>query len=220
MATVLALTLTLGLLASPAQTGAALEPAPPSSGPRDPPPGTPADRKLWTAARDVSNALVAEQNVASDLTFQAKRGQYLERLRDPARRGAVPAEEAEALARRLEAKWLSSVILMQSQWPVSKTRGCQYEMINLGAVMYAGAPEKHEARLREVRAATQDCVARAEKVRAEARGTSQELRETIAEAHRAVGPPAAPAPAAGAASAAPAAPAVPASTAPAAPAPR
>jgi hypothetical protein len=199
----LAVALSLALAAAMGATPEAAAPTAPAAptgpvrGAGDPPPGTQADQQLWRAARDASNELVAEQHLAARLQHEAKAGLWVERLADPARRGALPADRAEALSKRVQERWLANVAFMQSVWPVSKTRGCQYDLLNFEGVMFAGPSPRREAQLDETRRAVQGCLARAKGVLAEARKSTGEFREALAEVERALGPVAsAPAPAA------------------------
>lgn len=201
LAVALSLTLAAAKGATPEAAAPAALAAPGGTvrGAGDPPPGTQADQDLWRAARDASNELVAEQHLAARLQHEAKAGQWVERLADPARRGALPVDRAEALSKRVQERWLANVAFMQAVWPVSKTRGCQYDLLNFEGVMFAGpSPSpKREAQLDETRRAVQDCLARAKGVLAEARKSTGDFREALAEAERALGPAAtAPAPAA------------------------
>jgi hypothetical protein len=210
LTTTLALALSLGLLADPGST-----PPPKPAFPVDaagtsrdfdkPPPASPADTALWQKCHDLNNDLVVAQYTATHLQARAKDGRYIERLRDPAGRGKLSAEAAEALAKKVHDTWLTSANVMMSGWPVSKTRVCRYEQLNFEGVLLSDPSPQRENQLEDVRRDVKACVGKAETVAELARKSSAELEAAIEEAHRAIGPP--PPPKATAASDAPAAPA-------------
>lgn len=195
MSTTLALLLASRLLAAPADAEpASASEIPAIRGSDDPPPGSAEDQALWRAAREASNDVTIEQYAAARLQQQARREEYLERLADPARRGGLPQDRADDLARRLTERWVANVTFMQSQWPVSKVRGCQYELLNFEGVLFSAPSPQRALQLEDARAAVRDCLDRAGKALGAARRSTAELRETVSEVERAIGP-AAPAPA-------------------------
>ncbi len=197
----LALALSLGLAAPPAAAapGIALDSAGTSRDFTQPPPGTPADQAIWKTCYDLDNDLVVEQATSLRLQAGAKAARLLERLRDPAQRGGLSAEAAEAIATRLAEKWEANASVMGSQWPVGRIRVCRYERLNFEGVMLSGATPAKERQLASARADVQDCVAKGTAVLTALRRTNQELEPAIAEADRALRAAAAPSPAAEAA---------------------
>jgi DNA-binding MarR family transcriptional regulator len=189
LTTTLALALCVGLLAPPA--AAPNFPLDATGTSRDfdkPPPGSAADQALWQKAHDLNNDLVVEQYTGSRLADRCRQQQYIERLRDPAGRGKLSSDAAEALAKRLSDAWMTSLTLMNSGWPVSKTRVCRYELMNFDAVMLTDASPAKEAQLADSRRAVQDCVQKASAVHEQARKANAAFQAAADEADRAIGP--------------------------------
>ncbi len=197
LTTPLAFALSIGLLASPA---ARAEPAPsppdPSWKGRDydkPPPGTAADQALWNECSELNRELLIDQYRSAGLEARAKGKELLERLRDPARRGALAADAAEALAGRLQQSWMASFELMRSQWPVSKMRVCQYQLLNFEGVMFSDPSPAKDVQLDDARRDVQDCVRKGQRVHAAMAKANDELEASIDEAERVLPPVVAPA---------------------------
>jgi len=198
-----ALALSVGLAGAPPAPPGATFPLDTAGTSRDfdkPPAGTPADQALWQSAYDLDNALVVEQHTAAKLAYAARTN--LERLQDPAARGSVTEARAQELAAALTAKWTADVELMTATWPVSKVRGCRYELLNLEGLMIIGAAaEKDDGQSGEARSDLKRCLGQAAAVQSELRKANEDLAAAIAEAERALGPPRAPPKAAAAAAA-------------------
>lgn len=193
LTTISTLALALGLLASPGAAPAPGYPLNTSGTSRDfdrPPPGTPADQSLWQAAYDADNALIVEQHAAAKLAVQAKTNS--ERLRNPASRGTLAEARAEELEKPLAAKWAANVELMGSVWPVSKERGCRYELLNVEGVMLGTGSPRKERQLEDARRDLNACLEKATAILRALRRANEELRAANAEAERALGPPPAP----------------------------
>ncbi len=189
--TTAALALALGLLGDPAAKPAPDFPLDAAGTSRDfdkPPPGSAADQALWKTAYDVDNDLVIAQFTSTRLQATAKTNAYLERLRDPAARGALSGDEARALANRLEGAWTANMSVTASIWPVSKVRVCRYELQIFEGVMLAGQSPRTEAQLDDARRALQACVAKAGTVQAALDKANADLEAAIAAADRAIGP--------------------------------
>jgi hypothetical protein len=160
------------------------------------PPGAPQDRAAWKEAMDVSNRIFIERTRSNAMQWALKKGGY------DARFAAAQASANAADAKRAADAWASlaaararNYAILTAQWPVDPTRGCRYEVLLLeGAMSDAGKP-------RQLAAAREDVLECAKKARL-ALGTmvasNEELERAVADADRAVPPPARPAAAASA----------------------
>lgn len=187
---------------SPAASPPASAPAPapaaaqPAAAPRDfdapPPLASEPDKAFWKVAYELNNDLVLEQHVAARLTHQAKAGRYDERLPAAVKAGQLPQARADELTRDLQVRWAKNVEVVQAQWPVSKVRGCRYELLNFEGVLHDPKAPGAEAQLKDAREQLSACVSRGTAVLRAVRGANEELRAAIAELDRAL-PPAPPA---------------------------
>jgi hypothetical protein len=166
-----------------APAGSEAPPAP--TAPRDPdkpPPGEKADQALWQVAYDVNNDLVVEQHVAARLTQGAKGSGYLERLPELGKSGALPRARADELAERLLQRWTANVEIVQKQWPVSKVRGCGYELLNFETIM--GGGRAMAAPRADARKTLEECLDRARLVLRPLRKSNEEFQAVLTEIER------------------------------------
>ncbi len=191
LSTTFALALSFGLAASAAAPAAPAPQDNPSFKGRDydkPPPGTAADQALWKQCTELNKDLLIDQYRSGTLQARAKGFELLERLRDPARRGSLSEGAAEALAKRLQEKWLANFEVMKSQWPVSKMRVCQYQLLNFEGVMFSDPSPNRQRQLDDARRDVQDCVEKGQRVHASMAKTNDELEAAVDAAERALPP--------------------------------
>lgn len=150
--------------------------------PDSPPPGDKADQTLWQAAYDMNAELLVGQHVAARLAQGAKGSGYLERLPELAKSGAIPRARADALASRLQEKWQANVDLVQGPWPVSKVRGCAYELLDFETAMPAGPGAA--AQRGDARKALQECMERARLVLGALQKANEEFQSALADVER------------------------------------
>ncbi len=194
----IALALALAGGGSAAATGApppAASPAPspaPATAPRDPdrpPPGSKADQALWKRAYDLNAQLLVVQHEAARLTQGVKGAGYEEKLAEAGRTGAMPQARSDALSARLRERWAADIEAVQGHWPVSKVRGCGYELLGFESAMAEGAASK--AQQADTRKALEECVQRGESVLRVVEKANAELEAAIAEVGKALAPSAA-----------------------------
>ncbi len=170
-----------------AAPSAAAVPAPSPARDYDkPPPGSKADQALWQAAYDLDNDILLERAAASRLQHEAKTHEVLERLEAQSAKGALPADRANELRKRVSEEWARSMDLLVSQWPVDPTRGCRYDLLNFEGVMFSNEGPQKAGQLDDTRKALSACVARGTPAVRALRRANEDLRGAIAAAEVAI----------------------------------
>jgi len=156
------------------------------SGEGKPPPGSPEDQALWSAAHEVTLRITVTRAQANKLQWEARDHRYDERLGELASKAGGPqAGPILELQQRYRAALAENYITLVRRWPVDPTRGCQYPMLHLASAMRAGTP----ALLEPSRSDARSCVASARPAAEAMAASSAALERLSAEAARLLAPP-------------------------------
>lgn len=141
---------------------AALLAAEPATAPRDqaePPPGAPADQRLWRDLRDSANDVVLHMARLAQGSFRLSYGRYYEGLDAIAADPAAPdRDEARALRRAIEGAARAAEEALPQQPGV---RECRYVLRDLDLAMpLAGTEPRAAQALAEARPEARRCVER------------------------------------------------------------
>lgn len=159
----------------------AQEPAPQDDVFARPPPGSPADQALWTAARQVDSAIPLSRGEAARLQWRVQQGQFNERLAQLEKQG--PLEKA-ARARRAGEEVIAARDrnreIMIRRWPVDPTRVCSYPLLDFSSALLAGSSRPADKALQdETRKRLQECVNKAEVILRSIEGSNKELAAAL-----------------------------------------
>jgi hypothetical protein len=193
-------------LAAPGALAADAAPpaAPPGTGSEEvaPPPGSPADQKLWSDATEAGRRIIVERYAANKMQWAARQGRHDERVAALAQQADGPgAKRAQELSPRLRTALVENYGILTRPWPVDPTRGCGYELLNLEGVMRSAEAPRKASQLRVVREETEECLEKATAAIRVMAASNEKLKAAMAEAEALLGPAPAATPAASASAA-------------------
>lgn len=152
------------------------------------PPGAPEDQARWKAGHEVNQQIAVELSVSSRLQWNGRNKRYAERLEvlASAKEGPKAARAAELLPRYRKVA-LDNWQTATRQWPVDKTRACQYPLLDLQSAMQPGGATRGITLL-VARDTIDDCLGKARPVVMLLAGQNREL-EGLQESAEALLPP-------------------------------
>jgi hypothetical protein len=128
---------------------------------RDPPPGSAADLALWRAGRQVTFDAHESKTEAGRLQHLVRGQRLVDRLGEAAKgRSPEEADRLTALQKKVNALWHENYVVMSRRWPVSATRGCEYQRVGFESALRAAADGAKRNDLKSARNDLQTCIDR------------------------------------------------------------